>query len=91
MSRSESQEPCAEPVPPQCVVLVNGQEKAVPANCSVVRLLWLLDLSGGRIAVAVTRSAVPRSRYAGVELAAGERVGSREAGGGGCRCPIRVR
>ena len=62
---------------------VNGERRAVPAACTLRRLLQLLDLEGRRVAVAVNRDVVPRSAFASRQLAAGDRIEILEAVGGG--------
>lgn len=64
-------------------VEVNGEGRALPAASSVSTLLEVLGLSGKRVAVAVNRAVVVRSRYAEVALAEGDRVEILEAVGGG--------
>jgi sulfur carrier protein len=49
----------------------------------VAALLETLELAGKRVAVAVNRSVVVRSRYAEFELAEGDRIEILEAVGGG--------
>ncbi len=62
---------------------INGDPKTFAAPSSVAKLLEELGLGGKRVAVAVNRSVVVRSRYAKVELANGDRVEILEAVGGG--------
>jgi sulfur carrier protein len=62
---------------------VNGERRAVPAECTLRGLLQLLDLEGRRIAVAVNRSVIPRSAFASHRLTAGDRIEILEAVGGG--------
>jgi sulfur carrier protein len=64
-------------------LLVNGESRAVPQGCTVAGLLRRLGLERRRIAVAVNRDVVPRSRFATHPLAAGDRVEILEAVGGG--------
>jgi len=64
-------------------VLVNGESVELPDACTVEGLLSLLEMGGGRVAVALNREVVPRSRYASVTVAAGDRVEVLEAVGGG--------
>jgi len=64
-------------------VFVNGERHHVPAPCTVSALLGRLALGTRRIAVAVNRDVVPRSAFAGRELASGDRVEILEAVGGG--------
>jgi len=64
-------------------VLVNGEARSVPTGATVEALLGLLGVRGRRLAVAVNRSVVPRSRYDRVALAAGDRIEILEAVGGG--------
>ena len=64
-------------------LLVNGEPRDVPAGCTVEQLVESLGLKRGRIAVAVNRDVVPRSRFGAHPLAAGDRVEILEAVGGG--------
>ncbi|MCA9503975.1 MAG: sulfur carrier protein ThiS [Spirochaetaceae bacterium] len=62
---------------------INGEPRALEAPCSVAGLLDVLGMGGRRVAVAVNRDVVFRSRYAEVELREGDRVEILEAVGGG--------
>ena len=64
-------------------LLVNGKPREIPAGSTVRGLVEALDLDQRRIAVAVNRDVVPRSRYGRQALAAGDRVEILEAIGGG--------
>jgi sulfur carrier protein len=64
-------------------LLVNGEARSVPAGCTVAALLGCLGLDARRLAVAVNRDVVPRTRFALHPLAAGDRVEILEAVGGG--------
>ena len=64
-------------------LLVNGEARSVPDGCTVEGLLRHLGLDARRLAVAVNRDVVPRSRYAAQPLAAGDRIEILEAVGGG--------
>jgi sulfur carrier protein len=64
-------------------VEVNGERRALPAPSSVSALLEVLGLAGKRVAVAVNRTVVVRSRYADAALAEGDRIEILEAVGGG--------
>ena len=64
-------------------LLVNGEPLDVPAGCTVEQLVQSLGLKRGRIAVAVNRDVVPRSRFGAHPLAAGDRIEILEAVGGG--------
>jgi sulfur carrier protein len=64
-------------------IFVNGERRALPAPCTVAALLGRLALGTRRVAVAVNRDVVPRSAFAGRELASGDRVEILEAVGGG--------
>ena len=68
---------------PTISIEVNGDARSVVTPCSIVDLLDALDLGGKRVAVAVNRDVVIRSRYSETALAAGARVALREAVGGG--------
>jgi sulfur carrier protein len=64
-------------------VQVNGEPKRLPAPCNIAELLGSLEMGGKRVAVAVNRDVVIRSRYAEVVLADGDRIEILEAVGGG--------
>ena len=64
-------------------VVVNGEPRAVTGGTSIAALLALLDLGGRRVAVAINRSIVPRTRFEGTLLEDGDRVEILEAVGGG--------
>ena len=64
-------------------VLVNGESRIVPAGCTVGSLVEQLGFDRRRIAVAVNRDVVPRTRFANHPLASGDRVEILEAVGGG--------
>jgi sulfur carrier protein len=64
-------------------LLVNGEARSVPVGCSVAGLLRSLGLDARRLAVAVNRDVVPRSRFSAHGLVAGDRVEILEAVGGG--------
>ncbi|MDE0886980.1 MAG: sulfur carrier protein ThiS [Myxococcota bacterium] len=69
--------------PAQQTVFVNGDSTPVAAHCTVTGLLEVLGLGGKRVAVAVNRDVVARSRYGYVTLAEADRVEILEAVGGG--------
>ncbi len=73
----------AEQPPLEQAVFVNGDITRVAPGCTVDRLLETLGLMGKRVAVAVNRDVVPRSRYRAVVLANDDRVEILEAVGGG--------
>jgi sulfur carrier protein len=62
---------------------VNGEERPVPADCTVAGLLEVLELGDRRVAIALNRDVVPRSNYAERTIALGDRVEILEAVGGG--------
>lgn len=62
---------------------VNGEAKRLAADATVAELLEGLDLGGKRVAVAVNRDVVIRSRYAEHRLVEGDRIEILEAVGGG--------
>jgi thiamine biosynthesis protein ThiS len=64
-------------------LLVNGDPRGVPVDCTVGELIDTLGLQTRRIAIAVNRDVVPRSAYATHQLAADDRVEILEAVGGG--------
>lgn len=64
-------------------ILVNGEVRALPDRGALGALLAELGLVGKRLAVAVNREVVPRSRWGECTLAPGDRVEILEAVGGG--------
>jgi thiamine biosynthesis protein ThiS len=64
-------------------LLVNGEPRSVPRDCTLAGLLDCLGFSERRIAVAINRSVVPRSTFQDQRLAKGDRVEILEAVGGG--------
>ena len=64
-------------------VIVNGVERALPAQSSVAELVESLGLSGKPIAIEHNGLIVPRSRYAETRLREGDRVEIVGAVGGG--------
>jgi thiamine biosynthesis protein ThiS len=69
--------------PPLVNLLVNGDARSVPPDCTVAELIGALGLQTGRIAIAVNRNVIPRSAFATHRLAADDRVEILEAVGGG--------
>jgi len=62
---------------------VNGEATALTAGTTVAALIAALSLGDRKVAVAVNRDVVPRSRYDEFELNSGDRVEILEAVGGG--------
>jgi len=69
--------------PPLVHLLVNGDPRCVPSDCTVAGLIDALGLQTSRIAIAVNRDVVPRSAFATHRLAANDRIEILEAVGGG--------
>ncbi len=64
-------------------LLVNGEPRSLPEGCTLEQLVRSLGLERRRVAVAVNRDVVPRSRFGDQSLVAGDRVEILEAVGGG--------
>lgn len=62
---------------------LNGVPERVEAVLSVQDLLARFGLTGRRVAVAINTQVVPRSRFAEVRIAPGDRVEVIHAVGGG--------
>jgi len=62
---------------------VNGEPRALEPGSTVAALIEALGLGERRVAVAINRDVVPRSQFASVALAAGDRVEILQAVGGG--------
>jgi sulfur carrier protein len=67
----------------ELTLFVNGEPQTLTPPCSVADLLEALEMSGRRVAVALNREVVVRSRYKEAELADGDRIEILEAVGGG--------
>lgn len=63
-------------------IVLNGEPREVPPDCTVAALLRDLGLTG-RLAVEVNANVVPRGRHPDHVLAAGDRVEVVRAIGGG--------
>jgi sulfur carrier protein len=64
-------------------VRVNGEVKEVPEGLTVSGLLDTLGFPGDRVAVERNREIVPRDRWAGTKLQAGDRLEIVHFVGGG--------
>ena len=64
-------------------ITVNGGEKVIPADTTVVGLLELLEITADRIAVEINREIVTRSLHATHVLVEGDRVEIVTMVGGG--------
>ena len=62
---------------------VNGEPLELAAGATVATLLETLELTERRLAIAINRTVVTRTRYADHTLAEGDRVEILEAVGGG--------
>ncbi len=64
-------------------ILLNGEAREVPDNCTAAQLVDELELGGKRIAMEINLEIVPRSTYAEVQLQPGDKVEIVHAIGGG--------
>ena len=63
--------------------LVNGEPQTLSPPCTVTDLLASLGMADRRVAIAINRAVVARSRYEDAALADGDRIEILEAVGGG--------
>jgi sulfur carrier protein len=68
---------------PKLSLHVNGDPRDVPTGCTVARLIDVLELGDRRVAVAINRDVIPRSRFATHYLQADDHIEILEAVGGG--------
>jgi len=64
-------------------IVVNGEERAVPAGLSLVDLIRSLNLEPSRVAVELNREIVPREAWAATAVAGGARLEIVQFVGGG--------
>ena len=64
-------------------IVINGENKQVPAPLNVADLLQLLDLQGDRIAVELNRQIVKRDRWESLQLQEHDRLEIVHFVGGG--------
>ena len=64
-------------------ISVNGDPHEVPDDCTLERLLGMLEMQHRRVAVAINRGIVPRTRYGAIKIEEGDRIEILEAVGGG--------
>lgn len=67
----------------QIEIVLNGERRQVPADCSVAELVEDLGLGGEPIAVERNERVVRRADHAGTRLSAGDRVEVVTLVGGG--------
>ena len=64
-------------------IILNGNDKQITSNSSIIQLLESLDLSEKRLAVELTQQIVPRSDFAAITLNEQDQVEIVQAIGGG--------
>jgi sulfur carrier protein len=64
-------------------VSINGENRELPAECTVSQMLGELGLTGRRVAVEVNREIVTRSLHDKTQLKAGDKVEIVTLVGGG--------
>jgi sulfur carrier protein len=67
----------------ELTVFVNGDPQTLMPPCTIADLLETLEMRGRRVAVAVNRNVIVRSRYEEAALADGDQIEILEAVGGG--------
>ena len=83
LSHSTSQSTGSAAAASRIGLQVNGEACELAAGASVAALIEEIGLAGRRLAIAINRDVVPRSRYAERTLLEGDRVEILEAVGGG--------
>jgi sulfur carrier protein len=53
-------------------IVVNGESQQVPSGATVARLLEVLGLPAGRVAIERNRQIVPRAEWASTQVAGGD-------------------
>ncbi len=64
-------------------IIINGEPRDVPEGTTAAKLIEILDLGGGRLAMEVNEELVPRSGFEAHALRAGDRIEIVRAIGGG--------
>jgi thiazole synthase len=70
-------------------VLVNGEQREVPAGATVSRLLTHLGISSGRVAIERNLAILPRQSWETTMVSAGDRYEIVHLVGGGSGCATR--
>jgi sulfur carrier protein len=69
--------------PLMITIILNGNDKQITSNSSIIQLLESLDLSEKRLAVELNQQIVPRSDFAAITLNEQDQVEIVQAIGGG--------
>ncbi|MDW3095917.1 MAG: sulfur carrier protein ThiS [Gammaproteobacteria bacterium] len=64
-------------------IILNGEATQILDQCSVTRVLEMLELKDCRVAVEVNREVIPRTQHSHFTLSPGDRVEIIQAVGGG--------
>lgn len=64
-------------------IVVNGERKELPGGTTVARLLEILGLTAGRVAVERNQKILPRAEWAATPVATGDRYEIVQFVGGG--------
>lgn len=64
-------------------IILNGEPKTLPSQCTAQQLVEILGMIEGRIAVEINQEIVPRSTFGSHVLQSGDRVEIVHAVGGG--------
>lgn len=62
---------------------LNGQATQVIDQCSITKILEVLELQNQRVAVEVNQEVIPRAKHNSFELSSGDQVEIIQAVGGG--------
>ncbi len=64
-------------------IVLNGEVRQILDQCSVAKILEILELQGRRLAVEVNQEVIPRAQHSHFILSPGDRVEIIQAVGGG--------
>ncbi|MBL4702857.1 MAG: sulfur carrier protein ThiS [Phycisphaeraceae bacterium] len=64
-------------------IVLNGQAKQVVDQCSISKILEILEMQNRRVAVEVNQEVIPRAQHISFILSTGDQVEIIQAVGGG--------
>lgn len=64
-------------------IILNGQDTQIVEQCSIIKILEILELQDHRVAVEVNQEVIPRAEHTSFIISVGDQVEIIQAVGGG--------